>query len=268
MEMQNEQSSLEQTVEKEKIGTLKVEPTIYPVKSMRGIPMPEAYISENGLQYDRMYAFKIVDGNPKFPWFTARKVPELVLFEPRFRTKGKDKKIVYDGYLPVIDIMTPEGDEIPNLRIKYFSEHLARRFSDQLKGEKLQLEFNSHGIYDVHQVSLIGLDTIAQLGEEAGIPMEHRRFRENFYVQFDSNEPFFEDSLVGKTLQIGGAARILVAEKDRRCVIVNIDPKNAAVTNEVKEAVDKNHGSYAGVYANVVKTGTVKVDYPVYLLKQ
>ena len=57
----------------------------YPVKSMRGEPLEVADLGWHGLDGDRRLAFRRADDRGGFPWLTAGKLPELILFSPERR---------------------------------------------------------------------------------------------------------------------------------------------------------------------------------------
>jgi uncharacterized protein YcbX len=57
----------------------------YPVKSMAGEEIEEAFIGYSGMMGDRVYAFVRADGPKGFPWHTGREQEDLLLFRPRFR---------------------------------------------------------------------------------------------------------------------------------------------------------------------------------------
>ena len=54
----------------------------YPVKSMAGEPLAAANLGWHGLDGDRRLAFRRIDNHSDFPWLTASKLPELLLFAP------------------------------------------------------------------------------------------------------------------------------------------------------------------------------------------
>src|SRR3712207_5700159 len=68
----------------ERLGTLE---TIcrYPVKSMGGEEVEEAFVGYSGLMGDRVYAFVRTDRPKGFPWHTGREQEDLLLFHPHFR---------------------------------------------------------------------------------------------------------------------------------------------------------------------------------------
>src|SRR6476661_2638694 len=57
----------------------------YPVKSMRGEPLSEAFAGFAGIYGDRMYAFCSTGAAVGFPFLTAREQAQLLLYTPRFR---------------------------------------------------------------------------------------------------------------------------------------------------------------------------------------
>src|SRR6185295_15645514 len=57
----------------------------YPVKSMRGERLEVAKLGWHGLEGDRRLAFRRMDDRGGFPWLTAVKLPDLVLFAPHRR---------------------------------------------------------------------------------------------------------------------------------------------------------------------------------------
>ena len=67
------------------------------------------------------------------------------------------------------------------------------------------------------------------------------RFRANFYVQWATDEPFFEDSLVGRELRIGETVTIQIVKKDGRCVMITLDPDTASRSPVVLEKVARDH---------------------------
>jgi hypothetical protein len=78
----------------------------YPVKSMGGERLEAAKLGWHGLDGDRRLAFRRIDDRSGFPWLTASRLPDLVLFAPQRREDGAQ------GDLPTY-IRTPNGDAMP-----------------------------------------------------------------------------------------------------------------------------------------------------------
>jgi uncharacterized protein YcbX len=61
----------------------------YPVKSMRGEELEEAFAGYPGVYGDRLFAFKSWASPKGFPYFTAREQRRLLQYRPRFRYPDK-----------------------------------------------------------------------------------------------------------------------------------------------------------------------------------
>ena len=57
----------------------------YPVKSMRGEELQEAFVGFSGVYGDRLFAFKSSAAPKGFPYLTGREQEEMLLYRPRFR---------------------------------------------------------------------------------------------------------------------------------------------------------------------------------------
>ena len=64
----------------------------YPVKSMRGEELEEAFLGFSGVYGDRLFAFRSSASPKGFPYLTGREQEELLLYRPRFRHPDKAAK--------------------------------------------------------------------------------------------------------------------------------------------------------------------------------
>src|SRR5262249_4051101 len=64
----------------------------YPVKSMRGEEINEAFAGFSGIYGDRVFAFRSSASPKGFPYLTAREQRNLLLCRPRFRNPVKAAK--------------------------------------------------------------------------------------------------------------------------------------------------------------------------------
>jgi uncharacterized protein len=221
----------------------------YPVKSMAGIPTKSAVLGWHGLEGDRRFAFRRVGDASGFPWLTASRLPDLVLYHP----VGLDDRA---GEPLPTHVRTPAGSHV-ELRSTELTAELAERFGGFL--ELMQLK---HGIFDEASISIIGLATIAGIGREIGLELDRRRFRGNIFVQTERTEPFLEDAWVGRTLTFGDhepRPAVTVTLCDQRCGMINIDPETGSQDPRVLQAVARLNQNNAGVYATVVQSGTIRV---------
>src|ERR1041384_733460 len=61
----------------------------YPVKSMKGEELNEAFAGYPGIYGDRLFAFKSSASPAGFPYFTAREQRRLLQYRPLFRFPDK-----------------------------------------------------------------------------------------------------------------------------------------------------------------------------------
>jgi|SRR5690242_3586750 len=228
----------------------------YPVKSMAGVSTQSAVLGWHGFEGDRRFAFRRLGNDSGFPWLSASRLPELLLYQPVGLDENHDKP-------SPTHVRTPDGSLL-ELRSTELRAEISERF-----GGELELMNLKHGIFDDASVSVIGLVTIAHIGREIGLDLDRRRFRANILVDTLSLEPFLEDGWVGGTLVFGdGESRpaVNVTLRDLRCVMINLDPDNATEEPRIMKAVVGLNRNKAGVYATVVRTGTIRVGDQVSLV--
>jgi uncharacterized protein YcbX len=221
----------------------------YPVKSMGGERLEAATLGWHGLEGDRRLAFRRMDDPSGFPWLTAGKLPDLLLFAPHRREDGAP------GALPT-HIRTPDGDEMPVFGADLATE-VARRYGAPV--EMMQLK---HGIFDEASISVIASDTVREIGRLAGRSPDVRRFRPNVVVRLLQPAPFQEDAWVGGVLSFGegdDAPAVSVTMRDFRCSMVNLDPDSARPAPEVLKAVVRANQNNAGIYGAVTRIGQLAV---------
>jgi uncharacterized protein YcbX len=223
----------------------------YPVKSMCGEDLDEVFVTESGIQGDRVYAFVVNNApNKRFPWMTARQAHEMLLFKPRFVSDPTD-----------VEVESRDG--------KIYSIHDEEfvRLLEEKSGYDVSLTFRSNGCFDSNPISLFGLDTVRELERETSISLDHRRFRANFYVKWQCGKPFYEDELVGNKLGIGPKAVVEIVKKDSRCILPTLDPFTIDESPGLLDTIKKNHRGCVGVYATVSQEGNVRLDDQIHLLQ-
>ena len=228
----------------------------YPVKSMAGVATKSAFIGWHGLQGDRRFAFRRLNDNSGFPWLSASRLPELLLFQPL----GLDENA--DDPAPT-HVRTPEGLELA-LRSAQLQNSVSEKFGSAVELMKL-----NHGIFDEASVSVITLATIAAIGREAGQDLDTRRFRANIVIASGAKEPFLEDGWIGGRLVFGeneAGPMLSMTLRDPRCVMINLDPDTAEQDARVMKAVVRLNDNNAGAYASVARTGQLSVGQSVSLL--
>src|SRR5262245_61223113 len=188
--------------------------TRYPVKSMAGVATNSTLLGWHGLQGDRRFAFRRLNDKSGFPWLSASRLPELLLYQPHVPDEKAEEPT---------HVRTPEGLDLA-IGSAELQDSVAEKFGSPLELMKLK-----HGIFDDACVSVINLATIAAIGREAGQDLDTRRFRANIVIASDSTEPFLEDNWIGGRLVFGSEAgpMISITMPDLRCVMINLDPDTA-----------------------------------------
>ena len=148
----------------------------YPVKSMRGEPVEAAELGWHGLSGDRRLGLRRVGDRGGFPWLTATKLPELLLYAPE---RGEP---VDDGGLPT-HVRTPDGEAL-----ELFSGDLAAEIGRR-HGSPVEMTHLDRGIFDEASVSIVASATVEEIGRLAEQPPDVRRFRPNVLISTFSDSP-------------------------------------------------------------------------------
>ena len=239
----------------------------YPIKSMSGEAMNEAFMGLSGFYGDRCFAFKNSSARKGFPYLSATVRQQMLRYRPQFRYPERAAKppnlieamSIAPGVTPanaepndlILDVVTPSGAVVA-----VDDPALIEMLAEGLRGENhLTLVRSDRALTDCRPVSLISLQTIRQVEAELGIPLDKRRFRANVYLNLASGYGFAEDELVGRKLRIGSRAEIMVLERDPRCKMISLDPDTGEHNPEVLRKVAQAHGNLAGVYCAVLVEG-------------
>lgn len=249
----------------------------YPVKSMRGEELEEAFAGFSGIYGDRLFAFRSSASPKGFPYFTAREQRRLLQYRPRFRHPDKAARPINlteaesMGANPVsadpselmVDVETPDGKTLaiddPALM------DMLRADIDQK--HQLTLMRSERALTDCRPFSMFSLQSARQLAEETGTPIDKRRFRANVYVDLTSGEGFAENQFVGKSLRIGPKVVVTILERDPRCMMITLDPDTGEKAPEVLKKVAQAHHGMAGVYGAVLVEGILHKGDPVEVLE-
>jgi uncharacterized protein YcbX len=249
----------------------------YPVKSMRGEELEEAFAGYPGVYGDRVFAFKSSASPAGFPYFTAREQRRLLQYRPRFRYSDKAARPVNlieadsKGAGPLsadiselmVDVETPEGKTlaiddpvlIEMLRSKIDPKH------------QLTLMRSHRAMTDCRPVSIFSLQSARQLSQETEIPIDKRCFRANVYLDLASDNGFGENEFVGRSVRIGPKAVITILERDSRCVMITLDPDTGEQAPAILKKVAQAHDGMAGVYGAVLVEGMLHKGDSVELLE-
>lgn len=220
---------------------------IYPVKSMTGTALDEANVGLDGIIGDRQYAFVQAEKAEKssFPWMTARENARMLAYEPRF-----ERPPTAEDPEPALRVKTPDQRTMdisdPDLRAQVAS------------GRPIYLLKSNRGMFDSQHLSLFSLASVRALAEEVGCAIDHRQFRANMYVEPLSGQAFDEEQWNDCLLQIGDRVLASVAQRDTRCMMINVNPETGEQNPKVLKTIAQRHAGDAGLYLTVVRPGVIR----------
>jgi uncharacterized protein YcbX len=232
----------------------------YPVKSMGPEPLTEAELYFQGVLGDRRYAFIQGRNRSSFPWLTAREVPRMLLYKAAFTDPANpDRSDVL--------ITTPEG-----LQYDIFDPDLIEELRSQLKDR-----LRDQDIYAVHlkaahddePFSMLTTYALEKLSNLVGDPIDPRRFRENLIIDTTDSPHPDEQLWIGSQLVIGDhptAVQLAVSRPDPRCMMPNLHPDTVQQDPRILRAIAQQQNNMMGIFASIIKPGTIRLGDPVYLL--
>ena len=217
----------------------------FPVKSMAGERLSVAELDWQGIEGDRQYAFVRAANRSRFPWFTAREVPEMVLHRARFEDPAKPKT-------SAVTVEMPDGATLT------LQDPALKAQLEAAAGEPATLIQVARGCYDSMPVSIQTSTGHAALEAEHGETLAMDRFRINVMVESDLPASEWR----GKRLAFGDAADgavVQCADSIQRCVIVTIDPVTGAKAPRVLRTVAQAFGNNYGIYAGPARPGLIRI---------
>ena len=214
----------------------------YPVKSMAAEALDQIDVGWNGFDGDRRWAF-VRRGLVRsgFPWLTIRENPSMWKYQPYFVEPQNPNQ-------STTLVRTPSGEEMD-----VTDEELA----DEL-GHECTLIKQDRGVFDAFPLSLISLQTIRALSASVGRDLEMRRFRPNIVIDAVDGGDAPEEAWVGDTIAIG-AMQMRIDKRDKRCVMINVDPETTQRDASVLRAVAQERDARLGVYGTIVSQGKIRI---------
>lgn len=228
-----------------------VEVRHYPVKSMGGEVLDAADVDRRGLSGDRLWALHDEQGRFGSGKTTRRfrAIPGLL-----------DLSAAYDGDVPVVSV--PGGETL-----RGDDPHTSARLSDHLGIAVTLTREGAVSHFDagaLHLCTLASLDRLQALlpASQVAVP----RFRPNLVLDTAEQEGVPEATWVGRRLRIGDTLEVEVAQRTKRCVMVNAAQPGLPADRDVLRGVAAHHDLCLGVYADVIRPGRVSTGDAVTLL--
>jgi len=219
---------------------------LYPIKSLGGISVPEAFVEERGFRYDRRWM--LVDKKGDF--VTQRQHPQLALLqvaisEMQLEVYSKldpSQRIAFDLNLASNQELQVSiwGDQV---LARVVSAEVSRWFSDFLQMEldlvvmpessqrkmdpRYAVQGESVSFADGMPYVMIGQSSLDELNQRLEEPVSMDRFRPN--LVFSGGEAYAEDQF--KQLQIG-EVEFQVVKPCARCVMITVDQEKGTKGKE------------------------------------
>jgi uncharacterized protein YcbX len=209
---------------------------IYPVKSLGGISLESAALTDRGFEYDRRWM--LVDSNNRF--LSQRELPQMALLQAELGEKGLIVKHKNKDHAPLFIPLETKGEScmvsvwedrcqgqwvnnevdewframlsVP-CRLVYMPDTSHRRVDGRYATNKEITSFS-----DGYPLLLAGQASLDDLNKRLPSPVPMNRFRPN--IVFSGGAPYQEDEF--KHFQIAGISFFGV-KRCARCVITTID---------------------------------------------
>ena len=203
---------------------------------MAGERLDSCAITDRGLEGDRRWAF--IDQSPARAgkWFNIKQHAPLMTYRAR----------LVDGAL---DLVAPDGSGVA------LDDALVRRFQAEAQ-RPIELRELPGENFDAAHVLIVNLATVRAFALEAGMPIDHRRFRANLYV--DGLEPEEELRWLGRMIHAGNA-ELEVVDRCERCKVITMDPDTTVATPELLRLLVERHDERLGMYCRVARPGRVSI---------
>jgi len=230
---------------------------LYPVKSMAGTALEATTVGWHGLDGDRRYAFLRTDSRSGFPWLTARELPAMLQYHPRYFAGPLGKHAA-------VQVRTPEGQDLD-----VASDELSVTLS-QAAGMPCRLLKCDRGLFDDLGISLLSMSTVQAIADITGCRADPIRFRPNIVIESVREEPYVEDAWVDHQIVFGDqpdGAKMRVNSRDPRCVMVNIDPQTLEKNAHVLRTIAQTRDGCLGVYGSTETPGTIRIGDVVRLVQ-
>ena len=257
----------------------------YPVKSMMGEELNGAEVTERGLLGDRAYALldsstaKVVSAkNPrKWPNFfdfraafvepprKGEKIPPVRIALPNgtiLTSEQRELNQVLTNALGRAVTLATAAPETASLE-EYWPDMEGLAHRETVTDEAIP----AGTFFDLavtHVLTTATLDRLRDLYPQGRF--EVRRFRPNIVVQPSSGEKtFVENAWIGHTLAIGDQVRLNITGPCPRCVMTTLSQGDLPKDPGILRTAAQHNQVNVGVYAAVVRDGTIRRGDPLRL---
>jgi hypothetical protein len=115
---------------------------------------------------------------------------------------------------------------------------------------------------DSAAVSVLSLASVQTLSAQIGRPLDPRQFRPNIVIETTAPGLDSDDDWLDRLLVFGdpaAGARLRINRRDKRCMMVNLDPETANQDPALLRAIVQRRDQCTGLYATPERVGIVRV---------
>jgi len=257
----------------------------YPVKSMMGEELNAAEVTERGLLGDRAYALvdpsngKVASAKNPRKWAKLFDFRAALAEPPRVGEKIPPARIT----LPDGTIVTSERGDLNQILSNVLGREVTlataapktpslEEYWPDMDGlahrETITDEAMPAGTFFdlavIHVLTTATIDRLRELYPQGRF--EVRRFRPNIVVEPTSGEKnFIENAWIGRTLAIGDEVRLRITGPCPRCVMTTLPQGDLPRDPGILRTAAQHNQVNVGVYAAMVRGGTIRRADPVRL---
>ena len=260
----------------------------YPVKSMIGEELNAARLSDHGLLGDRACALIDRSDGKVATAKNPRKWPTLFAFAASFieRSDSSPQVSAVRIRLPDGTVVTGDRSDVNQILSKAVNREVTLAAAERggearsapafptAKSEEYwpdidgldhrdvvtDFELPTGTFFDCATVHLLTTATLDRLGQfyPQG-RFEVPRFRPNIVVKpAEPTQGFVEDSWIGHTLAVGDEVRLNVSGPCGRCVMTTLAQGDLPMDSGILRTAVQHNRANVGVYAAVVRSGTIR----------
>ena len=211
----------------------------HPVKSMGGEDLTSVALDSRGIVGDRLFAVRDAEGHFASGKNTRRFRRHDEVFDYRARTVGDHVEVARKAARWFV------GD--PQL-----DEDLSQRM-----GLPVTVAVEADVPHqDMGSISVVGTATLKWCADRWGVGADPRRLRVNLLI--DTDEPFIEESWVGRDLTLG-AVRLACVQPVPRCRMIDIDQDGVVARGNWLKPLAGEREMNIAVYADVLQPATLQL---------
>ena len=257
----------------------------YPVKSMMGEELNAAELTERGLLGDRAYALldsstgKVASAKHPRKWpnlfdfraafveppRTGEKIPPVRIALPNGTILTSEQRELNQSLTAALGrevTLAAEAPETASLE-EYWPDMEGLAHRETVTDEAMPVG-TFFDLAAVHVLTTATIDRLRDLYPQGRF--EVRRFRPNIVVRPSSGEKnFVENSWIGRTLGIGSQVRLNITGPCPRCVMTTLAQGDLPSDPGILRAAALHNQVHVGVYAAVLRGGTIRHGDPVRL---